>query len=525
MNARGQLISFRQLLGVLLLCLPAGWAFGQSYPLPLERRITDAIELHLSATDTTVQTALKPFHAHQFNRDSVPQINGRDKRYFSDIAASMTGRHMFEVHEDDFTFMVDVVLDLELGFEFADSIQFNENRRYRYNNTRGVAAWGTIGNRVSFHATVFETQSELPYWVQAYSDSLGVIPGQGRFKQGTSLYTRDFNAATGLVSIEAADWLHVHLGHGRHFVGHGYRSMLLSDVAFNYPYLRLHATSRNNKWSYATTIAELNSLDRLPLGDVPESLFQRKGFAFHYLGWMPHPRVELGLYEAVIFQRWDSTGTKAYPATFYQPLPLVSSAAHGLNGVQNALLGLNAKVKITNNLFVYGQFIADQFSSQFTGLQAGFFSANTGIKNLTIRGEYNQGGQGLYAHDIPLQSYTHMNQGMAHPLGTNFKEGVVILRHELQRFWSEWRGVYQLHSGGNRGNVFATPAEIDAAIDQSGPTLFSDLKIGFMLNPVTNSHFIMGWTWRERNAPGDRLLTSYLYFAARVGLFNRYYDI
>lgn len=511
------------LVVVAVFCLPAGWLSAQNYQLPLERRITESIEVFLSRTDTTVHTGLKPFHAGIVKRDSVPRINNRDRQYFSSTEASLFGTHMFEVHEDDFTFLVDVILDLDLGFEFGDSAKW-ERATHIYNNTRGVSGSGTIGKRVSFHATVLENQSRFPYFLYAYSDSLQVVPGQGRFKEN-SVGERDYNSATGVVSIDAAPWLDVHFGHGRHFVGHGYRSMLLSDVAFNYPYLRLQTNTTNRKWQYATVFAELNSLDRLPIGEVPEALFQRKGFAFRYLSWMPHPRLELGFYEATTYQRWNEDGTQPYPATFLQPLPLVSTIVHGFEGVQNSLLGANAKVKVTHDIHLYGQFVFDRAERGFSGYQAGLFINHAGLRNLSLRIEHNEGGAGIFTNPTPLQNYSHMNQSLAHPLGTAFSEQVIIIQHHQKRFWSEWRGLHQSLNAGQRGNINAPTEIVTSAPNQPLNTLISDLRIGYTVNPTSNMHAIIGWMWRDRTNDQSHFITSYYYVAFRVAMFNRYYDI
>ncbi|MGF1566108.1 MAG: hypothetical protein ACFCUH_12150 [Flavobacteriales bacterium] len=498
-------------------------ALGQNYQLPLERRITESIENWASTTDLTLHTAMKPFHFAMVPIDSVPRINNRDKRYFSQTEARLFGTHMFEVHEKGFDLMFDVILDLDLGFEYGDSANW-ENATWIYNNTRGAALYGAIGDRVSFHATVFENQSRYPYYLFAYTDSLEVVPGQGRFKE-PSLGQRDYNSATGVISVTATDWLSLHAGHGRHFIGHGYRSMLLSDVAFNYPYLRLQATSNNSKWQYTSTIAELNSLERLPVGEVPEALFQRKGFAFRYLSWMPHPRFELGLFESTTYQRWDTSGTQAYPAAFFAPVPLLSTALFGFNGVQNSAVGLNAKVKLTDDIHVYGQFMLDDPSGGSNGYQAGIFLGKTGIPNLSIRLEHNAGTRGLMAHELPLQSLTHMNQSLAHPLGMNFSETVAIVQHNYKRFWSEWRGFYQQRTSGNAGNINAPIDLVNASTDAQLDVMISDLRLGYTVNPTSNMHAMLGWMWRDQFDGSNHLITSYYYVAFRVLLFNRYYDL
>ncbi len=503
-------------------CLTAGMLQAQSWQIPLERRLTTAIESHLSATDTIVQTSLKPFHYNQFDWKSVERLRTDDMRYFNLFEVKTLKEHLFEFEGEDFTLYIDPVLDLNVGLDFGDTSSWQDTVTL-YNNTRGAAIYGRIGDRVSFHATAFENQTNLPFWLFNYTDSLGVIPGQGRWKLINGSRGRDYNSSTGLISIKAADWLYVHFGHGKHFIGNGYRSMLLSDVAFNYPYIRIQAESRNQKWRYTTVNAELNSLNRLPIGEVPESMFSKKGFSFRYLSYMPHPRIELGLYEGVIWQRWDSTGTQRYPAAYFTPLP-VASALYGLDSTQNVVAGLNIKLKLADQSFLYGQAVIDQNGEGFSGYQAGIFLGRV-FRNLRLRVEYNDGGEGLFTHRTPLQNYTHMNQGLAHPLGTNFSEGLFILRHERKRWWSELKIVRQWHDDGARGAIFTASDVLPEIAPEKGNTWLADVQLGYLLNPTSNMNALIGWAYRDRETESGHLISSFYYFGFRVALFNRYYDV
>lgn len=502
------------------LCTPRMWS--QLYQIPLERGMTEAIERSLSATDTIVHTAFKPFHANEFIRDSVPRFRTNDRRYFNQPEVKWAKEHLLEVREDGLTLFVDAVLDWNIGRDLGDTSAWQDSVII-YNNTRGVALYGDIDNVVSFHSTVFENQTQLPLWLYQATDSLAVIPGQGRFKPFKS-NARDFNFATGVISIRAADWMQVHFGYGRHFIGHGYRSMILSDVASNYPYLRLNFETTNKKLRYTTINAEMLRLERLPLGEVPESLFKKKGFTAHYLSWIPHPRIELGLYEATIFQRWDSTGTQSYPWQYYQPIMGINTAMYGLDSTQNNLVAAELKLKISKNAYAYGQYVLDGSDYKSTGFQAGVSITNIMTPRLNLRFEYNEGGIGMFSSNNSLQSYTHFNQALAHPLGTNFKEYIVVLQHGYKRFWSEWKGVYQLHDPGMKGNVFNETNVIAAAPSQYGKTMLSDLRLGYLINPTSNMQAIIGWSWRDREDQSGHLISSLYYLQFSVTLFNKYYD-
>ena len=50
---------------------------------------------------------------------------------------------------------------------------------------------------------------------------------------------KDYSSVSAYISYSPWSFLNIQAGHGKHFIGNGYRSLLLSDNAFNYPYLKL----------------------------------------------------------------------------------------------------------------------------------------------------------------------------------------------------------------------------------------------------------------------------------------------
>ena len=85
-----------------------------------------------------------------------------------------------------------------------------------------------------------------------------VVPGQG--------YARDFketgfdySMAAGYVGIKPSKHFLVQFGHGKHFIGDGYRSLLLSDNAFNYPFLRIQTSFW--KVQYTNLYAEMQDIN------------------------------------------------------------------------------------------------------------------------------------------------------------------------------------------------------------------------------------------------------------------------
>ena len=89
--------------------------------------------------------------------------------------------------------------------------------------------------------------------------------------------------SSGYISYSPIKEFNIQFGQGKHFIGDGYRSMLLSDNSFNYPYLSISLNLLDGKLFYKTVNAWMQTLERMPLSASPEALFKRKSGSFHYL--------------------------------------------------------------------------------------------------------------------------------------------------------------------------------------------------------------------------------------------------
>ncbi|NJO92970.1 MAG: hypothetical protein HC831_31435 [Chloroflexia bacterium] len=106
-----------------------------------------------------------------------------------------------------------------------------------YNNTRGIEFKGDIGRRFSFYTAFYENEARFAPYITDYVNEHRVAPGQGAVKiLGNSKF--DFSRASAYFTIKASKNITIQAGHYKHFIGEGYRSLLLSDNSFNYPYLR-----------------------------------------------------------------------------------------------------------------------------------------------------------------------------------------------------------------------------------------------------------------------------------------------
>ena len=99
-------------------------------------------------------------------------------------------------------------------------------------------------------------------------------------------------------------WLQAVLGYGKNFIGDGYRSLILSDNAMAYPYLKLTANVWNIQYScYYSQMTDRSKL--LSTGTYP-----RKFTIIHYLDWAVTKRLNLGLFDAIVCRAQDDNGIK-----------------------------------------------------------------------------------------------------------------------------------------------------------------------------------------------------------------------
>lgn len=455
---------------------------------------------------------------------------------------------------DKFYLTLDPLFNFEMGKDLADT-----SGEKLYKNTRGFLVRGDIGKNVSFEASFYENQSTFTKYIDNYiagtnnlfpqsaNYSYDVVPGQGRAKKFKK-NGYDYAMASGYVSYSPFKALNLQVGHGKHFVGDGYRSLLLSDNAFNYPYARITTTYRNIQYTNLYT-----SFMNLTDGGVKtpantERLFQKKVGSFQMLSMNFFKRLQIGLFQGMIWKAADTMNRQHVNFNTFDPVIGVNTAVYGLHDRNNILLGATLKLKITNSISLYGQYMLDDTYSKTNGgdirrkygYQIGFkyFDLFT-IKNLHIQAEYNNVRPYAYAASNPEQSYTHYNQALAHPLGANFYEAVGFINYRLKDFFIEVKMNYAVKGADSSsfnfgGNVFKSDNVF--SINQGGwdnihttqglktTIMYQDVHIGYLVNPATNLNIVLGVSNRISKTDKATDTTQFVYLGIRTSLANFYYD-
>ncbi len=430
---------------------------------------------------------------------------------------------------DKFILTIDPLFNFEFGRDYADS------SKSFYKNTRGALVRGNIGNQFSFESSFYENQATFVNYLKKFNDAYLIIPGQGRWKKFKDT-GYDFAMASGYVMYTPSKHFNFQIGHGKHFIGDGYRSLLLSDNAFNYPFARL--TTTFGKIQYTNLYASFMNLSyggvTTPKGT--ERLFQKKAASFQYLNWNAHSSIQLGLFQGLIWKASDSLNKQCIKLPFASPLIYTAAISEGLTGNNNILLGATFKLKFTNTFYVYGQYMLDDFGAGFntykSGLQLGLKYFDVfGLKNLHMQLEGNSVHPYSYAATNATQSYTHYNQALAHPLGSNFSEAIIILNYKVGDFFTQAKfnfattGFDEL--GLNYGNNIFYSDTLNVPNSQTGDSRslrIIDMHIGYLVNPATNLNIFVGISNRSSISPIENSQTNFVYFGIRTSLQNIYYD-
>lgn len=504
---------------------------AQQNDILLNRDVYIDVERNAARLDTIVHVGLKPLLESRADLTNVMGHRVDSAKYFYWHTVKLFRDHLFEVIEGDVRLTLDPLFQQEYGQDFGDQTSYSDTT-VLYFNSRGFVFAGDIGSRVSFRTMFHESRGALPSFMFQRVRAVDVLSGQGRVKYFDGRKV-DYGWSQANISVAVRPWLNAQLGHGKHFVGHGYRSVLLSDYAPPAPYVKLSALTRDRRLQYSTWHTRLlrgaSTGDRLPTGESSEALFRWMRARFHHVS-LNLGRAQIGLFEATVFRNIDDSGVRPFNLLELNPIIGLNTVALGFGNPDKCLTGADARVKITDKLMAYGQLATDKPGRY--AWQAGLRAFDVGRKDLHLQAEFNTAMPFMYMNDPPEQAYLNQSLPLAHPLGTSFREVVAIADAGFGRFWLQAKvnlAQYEREQaeGFNHGTSL-NQSDVEERSEEGPITrqlTFLDLNASYLFNPNTNLRLVAGF-WR-RDVPGesDGRQSSYLYVALRTALFNRYYDL
>ena len=328
------------------------------------------------------------------------------------------------------------LFDLRINPMIAVSVGAeSKGGRFIFDRSVGLEFRGNIKRVLSFYLNVTGNSARpLSYVSDKYSrGTYRFIPGDAYFKTYSSKIFKfndgiDFFDSRGYVNINILNYVNLQFGRDKHFIGNGMRSLILSDNAAPYLFLKLNISYW--RFNYQSIFAELTS----PYLRGADQLLPKKYMAVHHLNIRMARWLDVGIFESVIMKR-----SNHFELQYLNPIIFYRSVEHALGSPDNVLLGGDFKANIARRASLYGQFVLDEFNTKYffkgSGWWANKFGLQLGLKyidlapNLDAQVEFNMVRPFTYTHPGEI-SYTHYNQALAHPLGANFYEFIVNLRYQ-----------------------------------------------------------------------------------------------
>lgn len=517
--------------------------YSQQYHIYINPDFSYDIDKALYAPGNSFHTSVRPYIYQDVNKiidiDSVTETKKIHRnfkgKFWNFVWNKAFNDHVVNIKRKDFSFIVDPLLHFEFDKEFG-------TEGTKYINTRGFQVYGTIGKQVGFFTSFYENQARFVEYVDNFIRRTGVVPGQGKvstIKPGEY----DFASATGYLSYSPSKYFNFQFGHGKNFWGDGYRSLLLSDNAFNYPFLKF--TTDFWKIKYVVMYAQFQDLD----ADFSAELgYLKKYGTLHYLSMDLTKRLNFSLFEAIIWEAQDTTGQqRGLEINYLNPIIFLRPVEFSLGSPDNALLGFNLSYRIARHNTVYAQILLDEFRLKEVIAGDGWWgnkqALQLGVKsfelfkihNLYFQTELNYIRPYTYAHWKTTQAYGHYNQPLAHPIGANVVESVNFLKYHYKRWYFNYEFQYAVYGedkdGRNYGrNIFESynnrVSDDGNYVGQGLRTnlLYNNFRASYLLNPSNNLNISLGITHRNLENDLGSQNDLFIYVSLRTPFENNYYD-
>lgn len=489
-------------------------------------------QLFLADSNASFHQSHLSFKPVRQTRTNPSQIYLEEGKYYYWLTQKLFKEHFLVFKGEDFICTVDPLVDLQIGQDLADPDQ-----TYRFWNTRGVRVQAQFFDNFGFETSIYENQARLLNYQMNYVNSHGefMVAGNG-YNQVNSViptYSRtkpfgeggyDFAFARGYFNYQPTKWLNIEAGNGNHFIGHGHRSLLLSDFTINYPYLKPEITLLDGRLQYNMIYALHQNLYRLPIKQTPEANFERKMGVSHYLEYSVSKNFQIGIFENNTWVTTDSLGAK--PFNYLALNPLIGNTL--LNGGNtpnryNGFFGVNASFNIKKTLF-YGQAVFD--NNSFGGWQLGARAFNVLLPNLNLQMEYNAVTANTYTSENKRANYNHSNIALAHPLGNDFQELVGKVNYEYKRIFVNYSSIYSMRQPSD--SLIEHQTLLNSVQNSNGTKAvyvwFNNVEVGYRFNKKYNLEVYAGYLNRISTAEITANQTNFAYFGLRTNLHHKTLD-
>lgn len=471
------------------------------------------------------------FSSHEADDSAFHTYNYKLKNYFlfNDIRSKPQYRNRFAAQ-----FLPQI--NAEAGYDGMTGKFVNETSGGMYSRL-------DINDDFSADVTFISGQVSYPNFVDTIVSQYKIIPGLGLAYGNNNKYS--FSTLTGHLSYSPIRVLNFQLGKDKMFIGEGYRSLLLSDVANNYPYFK--TTLNIWKLQYSSWYSWYRDIYQT---EASPKNFRNKFSTMHYLSFNAGGGFNISLFEAEIWQGTDTNRHRGFDPNYLNPIIFYRPVEYSLGSGDNALIGANVSYKFFQKFKLYGQAMLDEFNlaeirkmkgwwANKQGFQLGFKHIDAfGLKNLWVQAEYNWVRPFSYSHGSPQQNYSHFNQPLAHPFGANFAEGLGIITYRHKRWQIDLKGIVATIGKDTIGSSYSVGQNIFLSYTLHGKDyghhILQGDKTHFLQSEIKFSYFVIrglnlrleaGYIQRQvKSQFGYLNQTPYVYIGLRTSMYNFYRD-
>ncbi|MDD2982162.1 MAG: hypothetical protein PHQ74_02130 [Crocinitomicaceae bacterium] len=480
--------------------------------------------------------SIETFYPANESQINLPFVIRDSTLQYYEFTEWLFKKHWLNIQKEEGTIMISPFMNIALGKETSDP-----NKSRLFNNTRGLYVEGSLLKKFSFNfifaenqnrfmnyeANYFKSRGELYVGSNAYSLQNAFVPGGARTKpfKGDGF---DYAYSIGSLAYQVNTKLRIELGNNQHFIGSGYRSLLLSDNSAVSPNFKVKWNFLP-KWRFDVLFQKNNNLYRKPRTKAVESPYETKLFALSYLTFKPTENFSISLFTAGNQLRGDSLIRHGVEWQMLIPIPLVQNdALFGDSKKFNGITGLNLDLAL-NKTRLYGQVVLDKMDKKYlvAGQLGVHFFEILKVKNLHAQVEFNYVPEHFYSDVNPKLSYSNSNIPLAHPKGNNFGEGVLRLDYEYQRFYIQSSTILYGNLGGNdsipfsANSIFLNTSTTKIATPN---TIVQSVELGWRVNRRYNAQFFIAWKGRAYNSAFRKESDQMILVGFKTGITNSYFD-
>ena len=518
--------------------------------IPLNEAVQNRLNQLIINSDTSIFTGFRGMNwleLQQLNKlqkteliDSVFGLSSpQGKGYF---LKNLANDNWIKSGNNKSVFTVDPYLELGVG-------KSNRKSNALFGGAAGLRVQAVINNKFSFDGDVIDNSQQFAAYIDSVIyNSRNIVPGNNvailKNKQRWNYINGSFN-----FTYTPSKHFLVSAGYGKQFLGDGYRSLQLSDNAFNYPYLRLQA--RFWKLTYNVLYSRLENKDWYLVNGRSQPKFS----VMHQLGINFSNKFQFALFDEVTAIAKDTNFNRGFDVTYLNPLIFIRPLEFSIGSPDNAMIGFHFKYNLYKKGFLYGQLALDdlalqlshQHHSQFFAnkyaLQLGLWNTDLfSVKNLSWRLEWNGVRPYTYGHgvgDNVALNYSHYYQALTDPLEANFHEFISYFNYSNKRWYGSLENLYAIRGEGYAkpgvpaGNdIFENQQSLGANGSFGSYTLqgsqhhyfYNQLSAGYLLNPKNRLSVEANAVYHRRT--GEDVHQSEFLFSIgiKTGLFNTYFD-